>query len=337
MHLLLTGGAGYIGIHTAIALVSRGIKVTVFDNFSNSRPIALDLAGKLVGQTISHVIGDVRHIESVDDVFSRSKFDGVLHFAGLKSIGESRERPIDYFDVNVGGAINLLRAMAKHDVRTFVFSSSASVYGVAETMPVSEEAVTQPLHPYAESKLAVERMLHALHESDERWRIAVLRYFNPVGAHESAQVGEQPHTIPPNLMPALVDVVTGKRPKLTVFGDDYATPDGTGVRDFIHVMDLAEGHVAAVDYLQKQTGKTLSVTNLGTGRGISVLEMVREMERVSGVSVPIDFQPRRAGDVASCYADVRRAEVLFGWRATRSVTQMCEDALGWARKSNGIG
>jgi UDP-glucose 4-epimerase len=325
--ILVTGGAGYIGSHTCVALAAAGIDFTILDNFCNSSRGVLSSLEKVVGRVIEVHDGDVRDEALLGRVLARGGITAVMHFAGLKAVGESAQIPLDYFDNNVSGSLSVLKAMAKVGCRRFVFSSSATVYGDAKSVPISEEAPVGVTNPYGRSKLMVEEMLADLEQSDPAWHIARLRYFNPVGAHESGLIGENPRGTPNNLMPYVAQVAAGIRPRLQVFGDDYPTRDGTGVRDYVHVMDLAEGHVAALKFLEKQ--RSGIVVNLGTGRGTSVREMVAAFERASGKPVPYDVVSRRSGDVASCFADVRKAEESLGWRSTRDVDQMCRDAWRW--------
>ena len=330
--ILVTGGAGYIGSHTCVALAAAGIDFTIVDNFCNSERSVLARLQRVVGGAVAFNEGDVRDEDLLKHVFARNDISGVIHLAGLKAVGESAKVPLDYFDVNVSGSLNVLKAMAKAGCRDFVFSSSATVYGDAKTIPISEEAPVGVTNPYGRSKLMVEEMLVDLEQSDSGWRVARLRYFNPVGAHESGLIGENPSGTPNNLMPYVAQVAAGIRPKLQVFGDDYPTPDGTGVRDYIHVMDLAEGHVAALQFLEEQ--RRGIVVNLGTGLGTSVREMVASFERVSGKSIPYEVVSRRPRDVAACFADARKAEELLGWRALRDVDQMCRDAWRWQQSAN---
>lgn len=330
--ILVTGGAGYIGSHTCVALAVAGIDFTILDNFCNSSRSVVIRLEQLIGRPIKAQEGDVRDEKLLERVLAQHEITAVMHFAGLKAVGESAELPLDYFENNVSGSLNVLKAMAKVGCRRFVFSSSATVYGDAKTVPIPEEAPLGATNPYGRSKLMVEEMLADLEQSDPGWHVARLRYFNPVGAHESGLIGENPRGTPNNLMPYVAQVAAGIRPKLEVFGGDYPTCDGTGVRDYIHVTDLAEGHVAALRFVESQ-GRGI-VVNLGTGRGTSVREMVAAFERASGKAVPYDVVARRPGDVASCFADVRRAEELLNWRATRDVDQMCRDAWRWQQSAN---
>ena len=333
MHILVTGGTGFIGSHACVALMAVGHEVTVIDDLSNSQREVLDRVEKISGKRPIFVEGDVRDRELLREVFSQRPVDAVIHFAGLKAVGESMTQPLRYYDCNVGGAIALCEVMAEVNVKTLIFSSSATVYGDPASVPIREDFPRSATNPYGASKLMVEDMLADLSKSDSAWRIARLRYFNPVGAHESGLIGESPSGVPNNLMPFVAQVASGQRERLSVFGNDYPTPDGTGVRDYIHVMDLAEGHVAALDYLIKHPG--LFSVNLGTGSGYSVLDMVRSFEQASGRPVPYSIMPRRSGDVAACYADPSLARNLLGWSAKRGIDEMCRDAWRWQQIQSG--
>ena len=326
--VFITGGAGYIGSHTTLALLHSGHGVVVLDNLCNSSAESLKRVAQLAGREPMFVKGDIRDRESLDRIFADQAVDSVLHFAGLKAVGESVNQPLRYYDNNVHGSQVLLQACADAGVFNLVFSSSATVYGEPAQMPISEACpLGQPTNPYGRSKLMVEDMLRDVAASDRRWRIAILRYFNPVGAHESGLMGEDPNGIPNNLLPYVAQVAVGKLPELAVFGNDYPTPDGTGVRDYIHVVDLAEGHLRALEALQTRTGA--HVWNLGTGRGYSVLEMVRSFEAASGKPVPYKIAPRRPGDIATCYADPAKAERELSWKAQRGLDEMMRDAWRW--------
>lgn len=326
--ILLTGGAGYIGSHTTLALLQAGYEVVVLDNLCNSSPESLKRVAQLAGREPALVEGDIRDRAALDRVFTNHAIDAVLHFAGLKAVGESVAQPLRYYDNNVHGSQVLLQACADAGVFNFVFSSSATVYGESAQMPISEACPAgQPTNPYGRSKLVVEDMLRDVAASDPRWLIAILRYFNPVGAHESGLIGEDPNGIPNNLLPYIAQVAVGKLPELAVFGNDYPTADGTGVRDYIHVLDLAEGHLRALEALQTRTGA--HVWNLGTGQGYSVMEMVRAFEAASGKPVPYCVAPRRPGDIATCFADPAKAERELGWKARRSLDEMMRDAWRW--------
>jgi len=332
--VLVTGGAGYIGSHTALALLQAGYEVVVLDNLCNSSAESLKRVAQLAGRVPVFVQGDIRDRAVLPRLFAEHSVDAVLHFAGLKAVGESVAQPLRYYDNNVHGSQVLLQACADAGVLNVVFSSSATVYGEPAQMPISEACpVGQPTNPYGRSKLMVEDMLRDVAASDPRWRIAILRYFNPVGAHESGLIGEDPNGIPNNLLPYIAQVAVGKLPELAVFGNDYPTPDGTGVRDYIHVVDLAEGHLRALEALQTRTGA--HVWNLGTGQGYSVLDMVRAFEAASGKPVPYRVAPRRPGDIATCYADPAKAERELGWKARRGLADMMRDAWRWQSMNPG--
>ncbi len=325
--ILITGGAGYIGSHTAVELMDAGHEVVIVDNLVNSSIRVLDRLEKLCGRRFSFVEADVRDGAALDRIFAEHAIGGVVHFAGLKAVGESVAQPVRYFDNNIGSTLALLQAMDRAGVRRIVFSSSATVYGDPETVPITESSPLQVTNPYGRTKLMCEDILRDLQQADPRWQVAILRYFNPVGAHESGLIGEHPNGIPNNLMPFITQVAVGKREFLSIFGKDYPTPDGTGVRDYIHVVDLAQGHLAALRYLQERQ-QSITV-NLGTGRGVSVKELADTFARVNGVPVPYRFVERRPGDVASCYADTSRAERELGWTARLDVERMCRDAWRW--------
>lgn len=331
MRILLCGGTGYIGCHTYLVLGERGHDVAIADNFSNSSSQVLQRLQRLSGKPVGFHRVDMRDREGMARLFAAQPFDAVVHFAALKAVGESCERPLDYFDNNISGTITLLQVMKEAGVRRLVFSSSATVYGDPETVPVREDARLQVTNPYGRTKLVMEQLIEDLCRSDATFRAANLRYFNPVGAHESGLIGEDPSGTPNNLMPYICQVAVGRREKLQVFGGDYPTVDGTGVRDYIHVSDLAEGHVAGLKALVEK-GESLTV-NLGTGRGHSVLEVVRAFEAASGKPVPYQVAPRRPGDVAQCYADPSLAEKLLGWRAARSLDDMCADSWRWQSRN----
>ena len=329
-NVLLTGGAGYIGSHTAVALAAAGHRVVVYDNFSNSEPAAVQRLAQVLGAPVVVIEGDVRDTALLQRTLLEQKIDAVIHFAGLKAVGESVLKPIDYYANNVQGAISLLQAMQGAGCKTLVFSSSATVYGDPQYLPIDEAHPTRATSPYGRCKLHIEEILADVSVSEPSWRLAALRYFNPVGAHPSGLIGENPNGIPNNLMPFVAQVAVGKLPQLKVFGNDYDTPDGTGVRDYIHVMDLAEGHLAALKFLMQHPG--LHTFNLGTGRGYSVLEMIKAFEAASGKPVPYTVAPRRAGDIASCYASVEFSAQTLNWRATRSLKDMCESS--WKFQQN---
>ncbi len=326
--ILVTGGAGFIGSHTCVALAQAGIPHLILDNFGNSRRSVLERLGRITGVQPLIVEGDVRDADLLARVFAQHPIDGVIHFAALKAVGESVREPLRYYDNNVAGTVALLRAMQAADVRTLVFSSSATVYGEPATVPIREDFPLSATNPYGWTKLMMEQVLADVDAAEPgQWRIARLRYFNPVGAHESGLIGEDPQGEPGNLLPYVAQVAAGQRASLSVYGNDYPTPDGTGVRDYIHVCDLAEGHVAALRYLNKHPG--LLTVNLGTGRPVSVLEMVRAFEQASGRAVPYQLVARRPGDVAQCWADPALAQTLLGWSAQHGVDRMCQDAWRW--------
>ncbi|KIF82730.1 UDP-glucose 4-epimerase GalE [Noviherbaspirillum autotrophicum] len=331
MNILLTGGAGYIGSHTALALMSEGHTVVVIDNFCNSQPDVILRLQRISGKSVPIVKGDVRDTDVVCRTLQQYSIDAVIHFAGLKAVGESVVKPIDYYANNVQGTISLLQGMDSCGVKTLVFSSSATVYGNPQYVPIDENHPTSVTNPYGRSKLHIEEVLADVARSDSSWRIVCLRYFNPVGAHESGLIGEDPCGIPNNLMPYLAQVAIGKLPCLHVFGNDYPTPDGTGIRDYIHVMDLAEGHSAALDFLKHQKG--WHAINLGTGRGTSVLEMVRAFEAASGKNVAYQITQRRPGDIAMCFAMADKAAEQLQWYAKRNLADMCASTWRWQIQS----
>ena len=329
--ILVTGGAGYIGSHTVLLLLEAGHQVVVLDNLSNSSRESLNRVERLAGKAVAFVEGHIRDANCLDTLFSDYDIAAVIHFAGLKAVGESVAMPLSYYDCNVTGSLRLLEAMERAGVHTMVFSSSATVYGDPATVPIRENFPLSSTNPYGATKLHIEDMLRDLYRSNEKWKLALLRYFNPVGAHESGQIGEDPAGIPNNLMPYIAQVAVGKREKLGVFGGDYPTADGTGVRDYIHVMDLAQGHLAALEALDADGG--LLTVNLGTGRGYSVLEMVTAFSQASGRPVPYEIVERRPGDVASCYADPAHANAVLGWEAQRGIEEMCEDHWRWQKQN----
>lgn len=325
--VLLTGGAGYIGAHTYLALVRAGYRVVILDNFSNAKRSVLSRLERLTGEPIACEELDVRDRTGLDRVIAAYGVNAAIHFAAKKAVGESVARPLDYADTNIGGLLTLMQAMAAAGARTLVFSSSATVYGTPETLPIPETAPRSYANPYGFTKLVCEQILEQARAAEPGWRIGILRYFNPVGADESGLIGEDPAGIADNLMPYIAKVATGELPEITVHGDDYDTPDGTGVRDYVHVSDLAEGHVLSLSALAR-TGKS-HVVNLGTGRGYSVLEMIRAYGRACNHALPYRIGPRRPGDVASCYADPTRAADLLGFRATRNLEEMCASSWNW--------
>ncbi|MEO7941456.1 MAG: UDP-glucose 4-epimerase GalE [Burkholderiaceae bacterium] len=325
--ILVTGGAGYIGSHTCVELLQAGHAVTVLDNFSNSQPEALHRVERITGKKLTVLRADIRDRAALEQALRSSGATAVIHFAGLKAVGESVEQPLAYYDNNVQGSLCLLQAMQACGVKTLVFSSSATVYGDPQRLPLQEDHPLSATNPYGATKLVVENMLRDLHRSAPEWRIAVLRYFNPVGAHASGLIGEDPQGTPNNLLPFVAQVAVGQRPHVNVWGNDYATPDGTGVRDYIHVVDLALGHLKALERLQHHA--ECRAINLGTGVGYSVLDMIRAFEQASGKPVPHQIADRRAGDIAACYADPALAQNLLGWRAERDLQTMCQDAWRW--------
>lgn len=331
MKILVTGGLGYIGSHTCVELLAEGHDIVVLDNLSNAQAAVQQRVEHIAGRSFPLVRGDVRDRAALRAVFREHAIGAVIHFAGLKAVGESVSMPLEYYDNNVAGSLVLFETMAEAGVRTLVFSSSATVYGDPASVPITEEFPLSATNPYGRSKLMIEEMLRDLCHSDPQWRVAILRYFNPVGAHESGLIGETPNGVPNNLLPYVAQVAAGEREVLSVHGDDYPTPDGTGVRDYIHVTDLALGHVRTLARLAQAPG--LLTYNLGTGRGYSVLEMVRAFAAASGRPVPYRIGPRRSGDVAQCYADPTRAERELGWKAERAIDQMCRDA--WRYQSGG--
>jgi UDP-glucose 4-epimerase len=325
--ILITGGAGFIGSHMCVALAEAGHRFLILDNFSNSARDVVGRIGALVGRAPLVAEGDVRDEALLDRLLAEHPVEAAIHFAGLKAVGESVREPLRYYRENIDGALALVAALGRAGVRRLVFSSSATVYAPTPAMPLDETAPLRATNPYGWTKLMIEQMLHDVARSDPAWSIACLRYFNPVGAHESGTLGEEPQGVPNNLAPYVAQVAAGQRPRLQVFGGDYPTPDGTGVRDYIHVMDLAEGHIAALRHLAGHAG--VHTFNLGTGRGTSVLDLVRSFEAASGRPVPYDIVPRREGDVGECWADPARARDVLGWTARRGIAQMCADAWRW--------
>ena len=329
MKVLVTGGAGYIGSHTCVELLAIGHDVVVVDDYSNSKPEALKRVQAIAGRSVKMHACDVRDREAFRLIFRDEKPDAVIHFAGFKAVGESVAQPLKYYDNNLVSTIVLLEVMQESGCRQLVFSSSATVYGIPDTVPLNEQAPLRAINPYGATKLMIEDMLRDLAASDGSWRIALLRYFNPVGAHESGLIGEDPNDIPNNLMPYISQVAVGRLPQLRVFGGDYATPDGTGVRDYIHVVDLALGHLKALEWLAGLSKGRVEAINLGTGNGCSVLDMVKAFEQACGCAIPYEIVARRPGDAASCYADPALARELLGWQAVRDVKTMCQDAWRW--------
>ncbi len=325
MNILVTGGAGYIGSHTCVELLAAGHEVIIVDNLCNAKPDMLEKIRTIAGRDFTFVQADIRDRAALDSVFTAHAVDAVIHFAGLKAVGESVEKPLEYYDNNLVGSIVLMEVMREHGVKRMVFSSSATVYGMNNPVPFKEEYPTSAINPYGYTKVVIERMLLDLAHADPDWSICLLRYFNPIGAHASGLIGEDPNGIPNNLLPFVAQVAAGKLAKLRVFGDDYDTPDGTGVRDYIHVVDLALGHIAALNYAAKHTG-ALPI-NLGTGKGTSVMEIIKAFEKACGKPIPYEVTPRRPGDIATCYADTAKATDLLGWTAERTIDDMCAD--GW--------
>ncbi len=325
--ILVTGGAGYIGSHTVVELLAAGFDPVILDNLSNSSAQVVERIAELTGRDVPLVQGDINDAPLLRNLLAEQRFDATIHFAGLKSVGESVADPLAYYRNNVNGTVTLLQCLAEAQVRRFVFSSSATVYGDPHSVPIREDAPTAPTNPYGNTKWLIEHILADLAASDPRWAIGVLRYFNPVGAHLSGRIGENPRGVPNNLMPFVTQVAVGKRERLSVFGGDYPTPDGTGVRDYIHVVDLALGHLAALRRVEQAGG--IWTVNLGTGQGYSVLEIVKAFEGASGRSIPYQIVARRPGDIAQCYADPANAERELGWKATRGLQEMCADSWRW--------
>ncbi len=327
MRVLVTGGAGYIGSHTVVELLQAGHQVAIVDNLSNSSPKALDRIEVICEEKVEFYEIDLLDRPALDRLMAAGNFSAVIHFAGLKAVGESVEKPLAYYENNVGGSLNLFQSMAKYGVKNLVFSSSATVYGDPEKVPIDEKAGLGPTNPYGRTKLMIEEILKDLQDSDKQWNVILLRYFNPIGAHKSGLIGEDPRGIPNNLLPYVSQVAVGRRAQLSVFGNDYDTSDGTGVRDYIHVVDLALGHLRALELIENNPG--LLCCNLGTGIGYSVLEVVNAFSRASGVKIPYVIVPRRAGDIATCYADPSFARKTLDWRAERDLLSMCADAWRW--------
>ena len=335
MAVLLPGGAGFIGSHTAVELLEQGKEIIILDNFSNSNAKVLESIKKITGKDFKFYEMDYKNREQLEKVFEENQIEAVINFAGYKAVGESVQKPIEYYHNNISGALVLLDTMRKYGCKKFIFSSSATVYGEPETIPLTEECRTGgTTNPYGTTKLFIEQILKDIYQSDNTWDICILRYFNPVGAHESGLIGEEPQGIPNNLMPYIVRVANGQLKELSVFGNDYDTPDGTGVRDYIHVVDLAKGHLKALNKLDKE-GQGLYIYNLGTGTGYSVLDMVKAFEKATGKPVPYQIAPRRAGDIATCYADPQEAKSELGWEATKTLEDMCRDAWHYIVRQEG--
>ena len=332
MKILVTGGAGFIGSHTLIELVEAGHAPVVVDNLSNSSPKAIERVEKIVGTTIPFYNVDIRDREGLEKVFAENTFDCCIHFAGLKAVGESVQKPWEYYENNIGGTLVLVDVMRKHGCKNIIFSSSATVYGAPETMPITEDCPKGTVtNPYGWTKYMLEQVLSDIQKADPEWNVVLLRYFNPIGAHKSGTIGEDPTGIPKTLMPYTTQVAVAKLPQLGVFGNDYPTHDGTGVRDYIHVVDLAKGHVCAIQAIAKKCG--LGIYNLGTGQGYSVLDLVKAFEAATGVKVPYVIKPRRSGDVAECWSDPSKAAKELGWKAQYGVQEMCEDAWRWQKNN----
>lgn len=329
--ILVTGGTGFIGSHTVLELLNKDYQVVVMDNLSNSKRESLIRVEKLAGKEVPFYEADLLDKDSMRNIFDRHVIDAVIHFAGLKAVGESVEKPLHYYKNNVTGTLNLCEIMGEYGVKNMVFSSSATVYGNPTESPLKESSSLSATNPYGQTKLTIEYILKDLHQADKSWNIALLRYFNPVGAHPSGEIGEDPAGIPNNLMPFVTQVAVGKLPELNVFGDDYPTHDGTGVRDYIHVVDLAIGHLKALEKLEDNPG--VLAYNLGTGEGSSVLDVIKAFEKANNVSIPYSIAPRRAGDAAACYADPSKAEQELNWKAEKDLEQMCRDAWNWQTKN----
>ena len=332
MNILVTGGAGFIGSHTLIELCEAGHCPVVVDNLSNSSPKAIERVEKITGKTIPFYNVDIRDREGLEQVFARHTFDCCIHFAGLKAVGESVQKPWEYYENNIGGTLVLVDVMRKHGCKNIIFSSSATVYGAPETMPITEDCPKGTVtNPYGQTKSMLEQILTDIQKADPEWNVVLLRYFNPIGAHQSGTIGEDPNGIPNNLMPYITQVAVGKLPQLGVFGNDYPTHDGTGVRDYLHVVDLARGHVCALKAIEEKCG--LGIYNLGTGQGYSVLDLVQAFEKATGVKVPYVIKPRRSGDVAECWSDPSKAAKELGWKAQFGVEEMCADAWRWQKNN----
>ena len=335
MSILVTGGAGYIGSHTVVELLNSGREVVVIDNFSNSKPEVLENIKKITGKDFKFYKINYLDQKELEKVFEENKIEAVMNFAGYKAVGESTKKPLEYYENNISGAIVLLKTMQKYNVKKFIFSSSATVYGEPEQIPIKEECKTGgTTNPYGTTKLFIEQILQDLYKSDNSWDIAILRYFNPVGAHESGLIGEEPQGIPNNLMPYIVRVASGELAQLSVFGNDYNTPDGTGVRDYIHVVDLAKGHIKALEKIEKE-GKGIFIYNLGTGTGYSVLDMVKAFEEATEQKVNYKIAERRPGDIATCYSDPTKAKEELGWEASKTLKDMCKDSWRYIQNKKG--
>lgn len=336
MKILLTGGAGFIGSHTCVELIEAGYDVVIADDLSNSKQLVIERLEELTGKEIKFYQLDIADSEKMDDMFAKENFDAVIHFAGFKAVGESVAKPVMYYRNNLGTTLTLLETMAKHNVNNIVFSSSATVYGVPETVPLVEGMKTGCTNPYGWTKLMIEQILTDATVANKDLSVVLLRYFNPIGAHKSGRIGEDPTGIPNNLLPYITQVAVGKLPQLGVFGNDYPTHDGTGVRDYIHVVDLAKGHVKAIEYASKNKGT--EIFNLGTGTGYSVLDIVKAFEKANDITIPYAIKPRRDGDIAECYADPVKAKEKLGWQAEKTIEDMCKDSWRWQSENpNGYG
>ncbi len=327
MSILVTGGAGYIGSHTCVELLNAGKSVIIVDNFSNSKPEAVQRIEEITGKSVHLYTADILDKEAMEGIFKENDIEAVIHFAGLKAVGESVRMPIAYYHNNISGTLVLCDVMRRYECKRMVFSSSATVYGNPHRTPIQEDFPLSATNPYGRTKLMIEEILRDLHVADDTWSISLLRYFNPIGAHESGRIGEDPSGIPNNLMPYITQVAIGKLEKLSVFGNDYDTHDGTGVRDYIHVVDLAKGHLAALEYIMQN--QTVEAVNLGTGIGYSVLDLVKAFEKATDVEVAYEIAPRRPGDIATCYADPSKALELYGWKTEKDIEQMCKDSWNW--------
>lgn len=331
MAILVTGGAGYIGSHTCVELLNAGYEVVVVDNLCNSSEKSLDRVREITGKDLKFYKADLLDEAAMEEIFSKEQIESVIHFAGLKAVGESVAKPLEYYHNNLTGTFILCDVMRKHGVKNIVFSSSATVYGSPKTVPIREDFPLSVTNPYGRTKLILEEVLTDLHTADPEWNIVLLRYFNPIGAHKSGKIGENPKGIPNNLIPYVAQVAIGKLEKVNVFGDDYDTPDGTGVRDYIHVVDLAIGHVKSIEKLKENPG--VVIYNLGTGNGYSVLDIIHNFEKACGKKIPYVIAPRRPGDIATCYADPAKAYNELGWKATRELAEMCEDTWRWQQQN----
>jgi UDP-glucose 4-epimerase len=333
LKILVTGGAGYIGSHTVVELLKAGYEVVILDNFSNSKPEVLNRLKEITGKSFTFYEADLLDLPAVEAVFAKEKIHAVIHFAGLKAVGESVSIPLKYYHNNITGTINLCEAMKKFGVKKLVFSSSATVYGMNNVSPLTEDMPLSATNPYGSTKLMIEQIFRDVWVSDNEWRVVLLRYFNPIGAHESGRIGEDPNGIPNNLMPYITQVAVGKREILSIYGDDYDTYDGTGVRDYIHVVDLADGHIKAIERMENMGQGSVEAYNLGTGTGYSVLDVVTNFEKANGIDIPYKFASRRPGDIATCYADSSKALKVMGWKTQRTLQDMCRDSWNWQKNN----